>query len=88
MGRYVKRMTYGDYATATGGRLSEEVLGWDVWVVTLAATLKYRGLLSEHMRDHQRTFNYVAIVLEAVGGEIISTAFYAESGEQRPFPVG
>ena len=30
----------------------------------------------------------MTLALEAVGEEIISTAFYAYDGERRPFPVG
>ena len=57
-------------------------------MVALAADIKHRELFSEHTPDDQRTFDCVAIALEAVGGDIISTAFYAEDGERRPFPLG
>ena len=87
VGRYVMRMIYDDYAAATGQRTSEEVLSWDVWAVALAGDIEYRQFGSEHMPDDQRTFDYVAIALEAVGGEVIRTAFYADGAEWRPFPV-
>ena len=91
--RYMERMTFGDYLAATGGAASDETLGWDVWVVALAGRIEYRGFGVEHLRSGQGPFDYVAVALDAVSGEIISTGFYADNSEyddrlnRRPFPV-
>ena len=63
VGCYVKRMTYGEYLVATGPDASEEVLGWDIWVVAVACNTAYRGFGVEHMPRDQRTINYVAIAM-------------------------
>ena len=91
--RYMERMTFGDYLAATGGAASDEALGWDVWVVALAGRIEYRGFGVEHLRSGHWTFDYVAVALDAVGGEVINTGFYTDNSElgdlanRRPFPV-
>ena len=57
-------------------------------MVALAADIKHRELFSEHTPDDQRTFDCVAIALEAVGGDLISTRSTPRTASGARFPWG